>query len=332
MTMAPNLVTLIGFIAILYQYFQTIYYCSNFEGYAPKWVFLMNAACIWWYQTLDAIDGKQARRTKNGSPLGELFDHGCDSLSSFLTAGSLVCALQLGGSMYSYCVILGVHTIFFFSIWEQYYTNILRFSKFTGPTEALILLIIVHIITGIFGVSFWRMDIAYGYKLGELLGFFFIFSIIPSLYENITCIMKYEISENDKKIKGNPFIITIPYFIITISWSIWVFAGKDNLFALYPVITSAIYGLVIGFTITMMVISRVCNQKTKMFYLIMIPLPILAFISYFRITIPIQIGYVLFLVLECVLVFYMDMIFRVINILCGVLKIRCFVLKPVINN
>ncbi len=30
---------------------------------------------------MDAIDGKQARRTGSSSPLGELFDHGCDALS-----------------------------------------------------------------------------------------------------------------------------------------------------------------------------------------------------------------------------------------------------------
>ena len=34
------------------------------------------------YQSLDAIDGKQARRTNSQSPLGELFDHGCDSVSA----------------------------------------------------------------------------------------------------------------------------------------------------------------------------------------------------------------------------------------------------------
>lgn len=28
------------------------------------------------YQSLDAIDGKQARRTGTSGPLGELFDHG----------------------------------------------------------------------------------------------------------------------------------------------------------------------------------------------------------------------------------------------------------------
>lgn len=33
------------------------------------------------YQSLDAIDGKQARRTGMSGPLGELFDHGtCDTL------------------------------------------------------------------------------------------------------------------------------------------------------------------------------------------------------------------------------------------------------------
>jgi ethanolaminephosphotransferase len=31
--------------------------------------------------TLDAIDGKQARRTGSSSALGELFDHGCDAIS-----------------------------------------------------------------------------------------------------------------------------------------------------------------------------------------------------------------------------------------------------------
>lgn len=31
---------------------------------------------MWIYQSLDAIDGKQARRTGTSGPLGELFDHG----------------------------------------------------------------------------------------------------------------------------------------------------------------------------------------------------------------------------------------------------------------
>lgn len=45
------------------------------------------------YQNLDNIDGKQARKTsilflikETGSPMGMLFDHGVDSLCSFMLA------------------------------------------------------------------------------------------------------------------------------------------------------------------------------------------------------------------------------------------------------
>ena len=49
---------------------------------APRWVYLFCAIGLFVYQSLDAIDGKQARRTNTNTPLGELFDHGCDSLST----------------------------------------------------------------------------------------------------------------------------------------------------------------------------------------------------------------------------------------------------------
>jgi len=45
-------------------------------------MYFFTALGLFIYQSLDAIDGKQARRTKTSSPLGELFDHGCDSVST----------------------------------------------------------------------------------------------------------------------------------------------------------------------------------------------------------------------------------------------------------
>ena len=42
---------------------------------------LLNGFGIFWYQTLDAIDGKQARRIDNCSPLGQLLDHNLDQFS-----------------------------------------------------------------------------------------------------------------------------------------------------------------------------------------------------------------------------------------------------------
>ena len=55
---------------------------TNFEGKElPSWFFILNAFCYFMYRMFDELDGKQARKTGNSSPLGLLFDHGCDAFS-----------------------------------------------------------------------------------------------------------------------------------------------------------------------------------------------------------------------------------------------------------
>lgn len=62
----------------------------------PRWACALCALGLFIYQSLDAIDGKQARRTNSSSPLGELFDHGCDSISTIFVALSACLSAQLG--------------------------------------------------------------------------------------------------------------------------------------------------------------------------------------------------------------------------------------------
>lgn len=62
----------------------------------PRWACALCALGLFVYQTLDAIDGKQARRSNTSSPLGELFDHGCDSISTVFVALSACISVRLG--------------------------------------------------------------------------------------------------------------------------------------------------------------------------------------------------------------------------------------------
>ncbi len=66
---------------VIASYATMLIYDYTFEKNIPSYCFFFAAFCIFVYSTLDAIDGKQARRTKSSSPLGQLFDHGCDSFS-----------------------------------------------------------------------------------------------------------------------------------------------------------------------------------------------------------------------------------------------------------
>jgi phosphatidylglycerophosphate synthase len=106
---APNLITLAGGIAVLLQTLMLFRWSPDVDGSAPRWMY----ACAFplltmFYQTMDGIDGKHARRTGTGSPMGELFDHGVDAVvASLITllgmdvmlagAGTTVCLWNLIG-------------------------------------------------------------------------------------------------------------------------------------------------------------------------------------------------------------------------------------------
>jgi ethanolaminephosphotransferase len=85
MWMAPNLVTLIGFGVLVLNTISYLPFDLTMTKPFNPILYYFSAISIFIYQTLDAIDGKQARRTGTSSPLGQLFDHGCDAWSTVLT-------------------------------------------------------------------------------------------------------------------------------------------------------------------------------------------------------------------------------------------------------
>ncbi|XP_050841205.1 choline/ethanolaminephosphotransferase 1 isoform X3 [Serinus canaria] len=84
---APNLITIIGLLINILTTLLLVCYCPTATEQAPPWAYIACACGLFIYQSLDAIDGKQARRTNSSTPLGELFDHGCDSLSTDVRLG-----------------------------------------------------------------------------------------------------------------------------------------------------------------------------------------------------------------------------------------------------
>ncbi|TYH27573.1 hypothetical protein ES288_A02G078100v1 [Gossypium darwinii] len=78
-------------------------------------------------------DGKQARRTNSSSPLGELFDHGCDALASTFETMDFGSTAMCGGDSFWFWVILSIP--FYGATWEHYFTNALILPIVNGPTE-----------------------------------------------------------------------------------------------------------------------------------------------------------------------------------------------------
>ncbi|KAG8451038.1 hypothetical protein GDO86_003353 [Hymenochirus boettgeri] len=152
---APNLITIVGLLINIFTTVVLVWYCPTATEKAPIWTYLSCALGLFIYQSLDAIDGKQARRTNSSTPLGELFDHGCDSLSTvFVVLGTCI-AVQLGTNpdwMFFCC--FAAMFMFYCAHWQTYVSGTLRFG-IIDVTEVQIFIIIMHLLAAIGGQALW---------------------------------------------------------------------------------------------------------------------------------------------------------------------------------
>ncbi|NXW55547.1 CHPT1 Cholinephosphotransferase, partial [Eurystomus gularis] len=141
---------------------------------APFWACILSALGLFIYQSLDAIDGKQARRTNSSSPLGELFDHGCDSISTvFFVLGSCI-AIRLGTNpdCLFFCCFVGLF-MFYSAHWQTYVSGILRFGK-VDVTEVQIAITMLLLVSAYGGTAIWDSKVP---LVGLELKFFAVFGI-----------------------------------------------------------------------------------------------------------------------------------------------------------
>ncbi|KHJ88589.1 CDP-alcohol phosphatidyltransferase [Oesophagostomum dentatum] len=166
--LAPNLITLIGLIVNLITVLVLSHYCPTAKEVAPSWAYALAALGLFVYQTLDATDGKQARRTGAASPLGELFDHGCDSISQVFVTLNVAYAMRLGDVRCgTFFVIVVAVSLFYCAHWSTYCTGQLRFAQF-DVTEAQMTIILILLITSICGPNVWAIGVL-GYQLRHVL-------------------------------------------------------------------------------------------------------------------------------------------------------------------
>jgi hypothetical protein len=94
--LAPNTITITGLLLVVSSHVLLAFYSPNLDSPAPSYVYAYAAFCLFVYQVLDVTDGKQARKTGNSSPLGLLFDHGCDALNTVFSACNMASCMLMG--------------------------------------------------------------------------------------------------------------------------------------------------------------------------------------------------------------------------------------------
>lgn len=153
---APNLVTLTGFFFIVVNLLTLLYYDPYLNNpNVPSWTIYSYAFGLFMYQTFDAVDGMQARKTGQSGPLGELFDHCVDALNTSLSALIFGSVTKMGYSWMFLIAQFGVLANFYISTWEEYHTHILFLSEFSGPVEGILMIVVLYLVTAHFGLEIW---------------------------------------------------------------------------------------------------------------------------------------------------------------------------------
>ena len=157
---APNLITFIGLLFAMIPYFLFAYYQGTDTWGAQtdqdqpwwRWVNLFSAFALFVYQTMDAMDGKQARRTGSASPLGQLFDHGCDALVTVFSTAVVCSAARFPEKWQPLAFTFSVQLPFFLAQWEEMHCHEFRSGiGFLGVTEAQFTVMALNIFVAFYG-------------------------------------------------------------------------------------------------------------------------------------------------------------------------------------
>lgn len=152
----PNLITLTGFFFVVVNFLTLLWYNPTLDRDCPGWVYASWGIGLFLYQTFDACDGTQARRTGQSGPLGELFDHGVDAINTTLGVVIFAGTVNLGQSWATLLTAFASLGAFYLTTWEEYHTGTLYLGLVSGPVEGVLTLVAIYLITAIKGGSYWQ--------------------------------------------------------------------------------------------------------------------------------------------------------------------------------
>ncbi|XP_024942469.1 cholinephosphotransferase 1 isoform X10 [Cephus cinctus] len=265
--LAPNLITVIGLFVNIATTLVLVYYSPDAKAEAPRWACFLCALGLFVYQSLDAIDGKQARRTGTSTPLGELFDHGCDSVSTVFVALSACIAVQLGHYptwMFFQCFC--AMTLFYCAHWQTYVSGSLRFGK-VDVTEAQFTIIGIHLVSAIFGPRIWMTKLPYTGTEVKVFPLWAAVGIAVLLaYSSISVILAGGVGKNGSTVAGTSVLSPIiPFSFVVVPAFIIYRKSTEYVYENHPALYILAFGMVAAKVTNRLVVAHM--TKNEMQYL-----------------------------------------------------------------
>ncbi|CAG9563210.1 unnamed protein product [Danaus chrysippus] len=261
--LAPNLITILGLIVNIVTTLILVWYSPDARQEPPQWAFALCALGVFVYQSLDAIDGKQARRTGSQSPLGELFDHGCDSISTVFIALGACIAVKLGEYptwMFFQCFC--AMTLFYCAHWQAYVTGTLKMGRI-DVTEAQYTIIGIHLISATLGPDAWAT------KIGSLearysLGGAAVLGATLTLGALGAAIARGGVGKNGSTVAGTSILSpVIPFSLVVVPAFIIFQKSESQVYENHPALYIIAFGMVTAKVTNRLVVAHMTKSEME---------------------------------------------------------------------
>lgn len=272
-TVAPNIITLAGFACTAIT--LVIGLCitdKQFTTPAPSWYAALSAVSIFVYQTLDNMDGIQARKTGSSSPLGQLFDHGIDAMNA--TVLILIIGINsANGGVVLYISIIMTMTTFFCTTWEEYATGAFTLGFVNGPDDGLLGCSLMLALSALIGpVQFWTYQVpVLGYQLNQMMCPALVLAGVTTVI--LQLVITYR-SFPEGFHKSLPALGSLAIFLSLFFLAAW----RQTIHGGPQVIAIVAGGSVFGLMMCRLILSHVCHKKVAVLqreHVLMLPAVIL---------------------------------------------------------
>ena len=252
----PNMVTVTGLFCQFLSIIMISFYDLTFSVHLPAYVYIFCAFMLFMAQTLDAIDGKHARNTGRSSSLGQLMDHGCDSMDNFLFCIVLSQAYLFGNSIHTLWLQILIQIPFYSITLEEHFAGVLRTQiNNVGVTEYQFLSMGLLLLSAAFGES-----LAYAQLFGIRISYIILYAVVASAIGNSL----YLVILDSKNVKDgiNKFLplSTMIVFIIA-----ELMSSKLNLYKNKPLLVILLNGFYYSLFTCKLIISNMAKKAINIF-------------------------------------------------------------------
>jgi len=329
MWVAPNILTLFSFIFNFLTFIVILIEAGNdFNKPISRFACLLQFLTHMLYIILDNADGKQARRTNSSSPLGLLFDHGFDVLTTCIVANNISHMMMIGNAeLKSTLLFLSFFVGFWVNVYEEYTIKYMHLGMINGPDEGNFIIAIMALLSGIFGVSIWEINILYlDFKISDAMITFLCLGTLQTIYQCINSILSCK-----KSLKP---VATFLIDSINLSLSLsLIYATFYYDFKTFEKLTSYIYLFVsINFSrITIeMEVNIIADKKYFVNHLVLVSNLIWLFVivNIEMIEIYMDVKYILQVLIFVNFCSFLNYVLNVLNMIKSYLRIYIFTIQP----